>query len=700
MDKAEFDELVVRAAEQPGRGVVEKLSEALKNGDAPSSDSLQVLWDVWAGQELDTIQSELCLVAAEHNTADNPAFRKLLVVAIKTLLPNNLGHNPVMRALGVRDERVALPEVARLMRNLQSLKNGTVVFLVDSGRWGVAGTIDPINCTLPLTPFRGVGSNGAVPLEQVVKNVVSLELDIELEKLVLSDGTPIPAAKFREIVGRRARIPVSEELMRAMAMSGCARKMSPMAFDSYWNAKEAAAAVSARRTSSSGRSLQEINLLLIEEEKTNAAKFTAEDLTAFAAVFTRLRAETALREGKLLGEVVGRIAGRCDRSEWPNLFASLLGKAPFWPQNIQKAPLAQLGVWGELPAKSVEALSAVTAGVFDADYLAAAMTRLPLKALNGLGAYVSADVLYDMICENKTYTADLLLWIWKNAKKHKSDELISLVTIDTVCRVLLNSDMPKAWTTSRRELRNLMMDNAPFQERLLASAGGNMLMFTSVLQGALFLLPSERQSLLVKLARLSPALLSHIEGGAGQLVLKAGVGKTTVGDAPAEEIPNLTSVKSHQRLIKELEDIINVQIPENREALKTARAHGDFRENSEFDAAKERRNHLGRRRSELEKELAQLQSLIMKNVVVKDTAVVGSAIELAYDDGKKENYFLLGSWDGDPDRKFLSFRTKLGRSVLNRKVGDKFEAPGNRTCTLVGVSPLPAELIAELDSEN
>ena len=260
--------------------------------------------------------------------------------------------------------------------------------------------------------------------------------------------------------------------------------------------------------------------------------------------------------------------------------------------------------------------------------------------------------------------------------------------------------MPKAWTTSCRELRNLMMDNAPFQERLLASAGGNMLMFTSVLQGALFLLPSERQSLLVKLARLSPALLSHIEGGAGQLVLKAGVGKTTVGDAPAEEIPNLTSVKSHQRLIKELEDIINVQIPENREALKTARAHGDFRENSEFDAAKERRNHLGRRRSELEKELAQLQSLIMKNVVVKDTAVVGSAIELAYDDGKKENYFLLGSWDGDPDRKFLSFRTKLGRSVLNRKVGDKFEAPGNRTCTLVGVSPLPAELIAELDSEN
>ena len=324
------------------------------------------------------------------------------------------------------------------------------------------------------------------------------------------------------------------------------------------------------------------------------------------------------------------------------------------------------------------------------------MMRLPLKALNGFGLYLSDDDICDIAADCKTFTPDILLWIWKNAKKRKSEALPGFVTVESVCRVLSGAELPKAWSAARRELRNLLMDNEPFQTRMVESACGNMKLFTSVLQGALFFSASERQSLMVKLSRISPALRAHIESGAGQLVLKAGVGKTNVGDAPVEEIPNLTSVKSHRRLVAELEDIVNVQIPENREALKIARAHGDFRENSEFDAAKERRNHLGKRRSELEKELAQLQSLIMKNVVVKDTAVVGSAIELKYADGKVENYMLLGSWDGDPDRKFLSFKTRLGGAVLGKKVGETFDAPGGK-CTLVAVSALPAELIAELD---
>ena len=46
------------------------------------------------------------------------------------------------------------------------------------------------------------------------------------------------------------------------------------------------------------------------------------------------------------------------------------------------------------------------------------------------------------------------------------------------------------------------MDNAPFQTRMVESACGNMKLFTSVLQGALFLSASERQSLMVKLARI------------------------------------------------------------------------------------------------------------------------------------------------------------------------------------------------------
>ena len=700
MDKAKFEELVLTIAAKPSLAMLDTLAAELKSAVSPLSAeinaSLAVLWEKWSNSELDTASAEICCTAAAAGVADTPEFRKLLVNAAKALLPNDLGHNPIMRALGVRDEKIQLPEVAKRLRRLLALKNNTVVFLPASGRWGVCGSIDPISGAVPIKTFRGIGANSSVPLESVLKDVVCLELDTELEQLVLAGTSVIPSQKFREIVKRRARFDIDDAQMRAMALSGCARRMAPTAFDAYWSTAAAASNAQSLRTSSAGRSLLEMDQLLTAEEASGAGEFTTDDLISFRAFFVRLKPDTALRESKILGEIISKIASRCPRECWKELFAPLETKAPFWPADIVKAPWNVLGVWGDLSAKAISKVAEVTCEIFSIEYASKAMMRLPLKALNGIGLFLSDDDIYDVAGDWKTFTPDIRLWIWKNAKKRKSESLPALVTVENVCRVLSGAELPKAWSSARRELRNLLMDNAQFQTRMVESACGNMKLFTSVLQGALFLSASERQSLMVKLSSISPALRAHIEGGAGKLILKAGVGKTNVGDAPAEEVPNLTSVKSHRRLVAELEDIINVQIPENREALKIARAHGDFRENSEFDAAKERRNHLGRRRSELEKELAQLQSIILKNVTVKDTAVVGSAIELKYADGKVENYMLLGSWDGDPDRKFLSFKTRLGSAVLNKKVGETFDAPGGK-CTLVSVGTLPAELIAELD---
>ena len=134
------------------------------------------------------------------------------------------------------------------------------------------------------------------------------------------------------------------------------------------------------------------------------------------------------------------------------------------------------------------------------------------------------------------------------------------------------------------------------------------------------------------------------------------------------------------------------------EALKTARAHGDFRENSEFDAAKERRNYLSRRRGELERELANIQPVLMNQVQVSDTAVIGSTVEIQLEGKAKETYYLLGAWDGDPERRFLSYRTRLGKALLNCKVGDNFKGPDGNPGKLLAVAPLPPELIAELDA--
>lgn len=228
-----------------------------------------------------------------------------------------------------------------------------------------------------------------------------------------------------------------------------------------------------------------------------------------------------------------------------------------------------------------------------------------------------------------------------------------------------------------RELRTLLINNADFQQQLIHAAAEDVMMFAAALQGALFLSSGERQSLMVKLARISPLLRDHLENGAGQRILKAGIGKVDT-DAPAGDEPNYTSLKSHKRLMKELDDIINVHIPENREALKVARAHGDFRENSEFDAAKERRNFLGGAgRSSNANSAAFSRSTCARSGL---TTPRSSALKSSSDTktAKSKSTSSSGAWDGDPERKFLAYRTRLGQAVLNRKTGEEIEVPGGR----------------------
>ena len=79
-------------------------------------------------------------------------------------------------------------------------------------------------------------------------------------------------------------------------------------------------------------------------------------------------------------------------------------------------------------------------------------------------------------------------------------------------------------------------------------------------------------------------------------------------------------------------------------------------------------------------------------------AVIGSVVEVEFSDSGKDSFFLLGARDGDPDKKYLSYRSRLGAAILGHSVGDTFEVPGNRTCKLCAVKALPAALVAELDA--
>jgi len=703
MNSSAFEELIVTAAERPDKAACFELTKALGEMKSPlapeTSEKLELLWEAWSGA-LSDVQASFCVAAAKCGAADTPQFRKVFATAVKRLLPPYLSGTSVMRALGVRDDKRPPVEVAARLNCLLALKVGMVMFLPSTKRWAVAGTVDAIGGTLPVTAFAGSGSAARLPLEVVLPEAVLLNPGTELSRLVMPLARPLPSEMFRGALSRRAVFPLSDDMMRQMAHAGCARGLEPVAFEAWWKggaATSAAAGGSGERRSCDGRSIKEMALLLAAEGKAGAGKFSADEAAAFKAFFTRLKPDNAAREEKALAEIAGTVFTRLEESQAAEVLAPLVGKASFWPGDPSATALNALVVWGDISVKVMEPLARASFKVLPPQVLSALVMKLPLKALNCFAPNLDSGVLMETVCRYRNCGADIMMWVWKNRKKLRDPELLDLVNIENVTRTLASEEPPKEWGPARRELRLSLMDDEAFQTRMLEAAAGNVEMVCTILQGALFLSSGERQSLIVKLARLSPSLRSRLESGAGSRILNS---DKKNGDAPEVPVDEglYTSVKSQKALAAELENIINVQIPENREALKTARAHGDFRENSEFDAAKERRNHLSRRRNELERDLAQVHPVLMRQVKVKDEAVIGCEIELKYDDGESEVYQLLGAWDGDPERKILSYRARLGAAVLHRRVGEEFAAPGGRKCKLVAVRELSDALKAELDA--
>ena len=163
----------------------------------------------------------------------------------------------------------------------------------------------------------------------------------------------------------------------------------------------------------------------------------------------------------------------------------------------------------------------------------------------------------------------------------------------------------------------------------------------------------------------------------------------------------MTSVRSYKGLVAELDNIVKVQVPENNKAIEHARGFGDFRENAEYDAAKERRRFLQRRRSELETLIATVQPIDFRAVKIDPEKVsFGTMVTAEASGGKTADYCIVGAWDGDPDRNLVSYKTKFGEALLGARVGETVRLPDGESVTIRKISPLPEALAKELSPED
>ena len=691
-----LEDLILKAVAEPNVRGLETLLQNLRCPSVMNNEKvlskLDLLLESWdENGDLDVLRAGFCLELANLQMRDGAVLRRVLTEAIRKLLPPYLNKPAFIRAMGCRDNAVAPREVVHRFNNLLKLKNNLLVFLRGDNRWGIITNMDTFGGSIALSGIPG-GGNYAVPLEGILEYGILFDGNNEVYNVIESGRRRgMKGSDFAAIVKRRSMLPMGEDEIRRFAlMNMVPAEFSEDEFNQWWSASGDSGKGASRRPCNA-RSLKEMETLLEGNEDT---RYNASEVALFAKFFTNLRPEVANREAKLLAQVIAGIVPGIPDNMLQETFSPLIGKAPFWPANLADASLESLEVWGNIAVKQLDALVKATAAIFQEEYIICCMLRLPLRCLNAFSGCVDMELLEDTVLVMRSISADLLLWIWKNRKKLPR-EMLSVVNIDHVVKALNLSSLPKAWLATNRELKTSLLDKEDFQQQIINAADKNADLIAGALHGAIVFSTAECQSLLVKLSRISPEMREYLEGG-GASKFAAGQGEKAA--AVKRNEPFYTSASSRSRMVNELDMIVNVHVPENREALKTARAHGDFRENSEYDAAKERRNFLSRRRQELERDINNTMPISFVGVKVEDAVVIGSVVELEYiADKKRETFYLLGAWDGNPDRNFLSYRTKLGEVLLGSKVGSKVKTPGKGECLICSVKPLPAEIIAELD---
>ena len=98
-----------------------------------------------------------------------------------------------------------------------------------------------------------------------------------------------------------------------------------------------------------------------------------------------------------------------------------------------------------------------------------------------------------------------------------------------------------------------------------------------------------------------------------------------------------------------------------------------------------------------EAELQQMLSEVMPtdfSGFPSDLAGVGTGVRIAFPDGRRESYFILGEWDRDERLGIISSTTRMAQSLDGFKPGDDVTVP-----TEHGESPAVLEDVYDLTDE-
>jgi transcription elongation GreA/GreB family factor len=140
--------------------------------------------------------------------------------------------------------------------------------------------------------------------------------------------------------------------------------------------------------------------------------------------------------------------------------------------------------------------------------------------------------------------------------------------------------------------------------------------------------------------------------------------------APAREYLYATAEAIESKR-QEVIHLKSVELPANAIAMKTAKEHGDLRENFEYHAARQKHEYLSARIAMLADELSRSRALDPKKI---DTAEVRVGAKVRLRDvatGSEREATILGPWDSKPEEFIYSYQSEFAERLLGARPGDR-----------------------------
>jgi transcription elongation factor GreA len=133
-------------------------------------------------------------------------------------------------------------------------------------------------------------------------------------------------------------------------------------------------------------------------------------------------------------------------------------------------------------------------------------------------------------------------------------------------------------------------------------------------------------------------------------------------------------ILTQQGYDKMFEDLKALKTTKRREvaaALEKARAHGDLRENAEYDAAKEAKQQLEMRISDLESRLARAQ-VINRADIAQDKVYLGASVKVQNLNSKDVfDYTLVAQDEANFEEGKISVTSPIGRGLLGKALNEE-----------------------------